>query len=229
MAAEYGATARRLGIGSASLVAALLLAYAITLAAGFASLESRDEPIGDPYFTLLELLILLMMPAVVVLMVAVHSWAPARRKALSLAAAIFMAIAAALTCAVHFAILTLSRQAEFAAHESLPLLLSFEWPSLAYAIDILAWDVFFALSMLCSAVVFTGSRLALSIRTAMLLSGLLALAGLSGVIAGDMALRNIGIAGYVGVFFIVVLLLGALFYRSVPVKAEDTGRPGAEA
>jgi len=229
MAAEYGATARRLGIGSAALVAALLLAYAITLAAGFASLESGDEPIADPYFTLLEVLILLMMPAMVLLMVTIHSWAPAPRKVLSLAAVIFMAIAAALTCAVHFAILTLSRQAEFAAHGSLPLLLSFEWPSLAYAIDTLAWDVFFALSMLCAAGAFSGSRLAISIRTAMLLSGLLALAGLSGVIAGDMTLRNIGIAGYVGAFFIVVLLLGVLFYRSVPVEARGTGRPGAEA
>ncbi|WP_405223455.1 hypothetical protein [Lentisalinibacter sediminis] len=229
MDAEYSAIARRLGIGSVSLVAALLLMYAITLAAGFASLESADQPIGDPYFTLLEVLILLMTPAMVLLMVAVHAWAPARRKALSLAAAIFMAIAAALTCAVHFAILTLSRQAEFAAHETLPLLLSFEWPSLAYALDILAWDVFFALSMLLASTVFSGSPLALSIRAAMLLSGGLALAGLSGVVTGNMALRNIGIAGYVGVFFIVVLLLGGLFYRSVTVQAEDTRRPGAEA
>src|SRR6056297_1951773 len=194
MAAEYGATARRLGIGSAALVAALLLAYAITLAAGFASLESGDEPIADPYFTLLEVLILLMMPAMVLLMVAVHSWAPARRTPLSLAAVIFMAITAALTCAVHFATLTLSRQAEFAAYESLPLPLSFEWPSLAYAIDILAWDVFFALSMFCAAGVFTGSRLALSIRTAMLLRRLRSLAALMGVSAGDSASRNFVIA-----------------------------------
>ncbi len=226
MAAEYGATARRLGVGTSSLVAALLLAYAITLAAGFASLESDGEPIGDPYFTLLELLILLMMPAIVLLMVAVHAWAPARRRVLSLASVVFMAIAAALTCAVHFAILTLDRQADSGGIESLPRLLSFEWPSLAYAIDILAWDVFFALSMLCASGVFTGSRLARSIRAAMLLSGGLALAGLSGVVTGNMALRNIGIAGYVGAFFLVVLLLGVLFYRSVPTEPGSLTPPG---
>jgi len=34
----------------------------------------------------------------------------------------------------------------------------------------------------------------------MIASGVLALAGLSGVVVGDMQLRNIGIVGYVGVF-----------------------------
>jgi hypothetical protein len=223
MDAEFSPIARRLGIVSAATVAALLLAYAVTLAAGFASLESRDEPIGDPYFALLELLIILMMPAMVLLMAAVYAWAPAHRKILGLVSLVFMAITAALTCTVHVAILTLSRQADVAQHEYLPRLLSFEWPSLAYALDILAWDFFFALSMLFASGVFSGSRLARSIRAAMLLSGVLALAGLSGVVTGVMALRNIGIAGYVGVFLVVVLLLGVLFHRSVQVRTEGTG------
>ena len=59
----------------------------------------------------------------------------------------------------------------------------------------------------------------------MLLSGLLALAELSGIIAGDIALRNIGIAGYAGVFFVVVLLLGMPFYRSMPAEAESLHPP----
>lgn len=220
---EFSPIARRLGIASAATVAALLLGYAITLAAGFASLESGNEPIGDPHFTLLELLIILLMPAMVVLMSAVHAWAPVRLKVCSLVSLVFMAITAALTGAVHFAILTLSRQADFAQHEYLPRLMSFEWPSLVYALDILAWDFFFALSMLSASGVFSGSRLARSIRAAMLLSGVLALAGLSGVATGNMALRNIGIAGYVGVFFFVVLLLGVLFHRSMPVRTEGAG------
>lgn len=223
MDAEFSPIARRLGIASAATVAALLLAYAVTLAAGLASLESADEAIGDPYFALLELLIILLLPGMVLLMAVVHAWAPAPRKVLSLTSFAFMAAAAAITGAVHSSILTLSRQAEFEALGSLPLLLSFEWPSLVYALDILAWDFFFAFSMLFASGVFSGSRLARSIRAAMLLSGVLALAGLSGIVADDMALRNIGIAGYVGVFFVVVLLLGVLFHRSIPVGAESAG------
>jgi hypothetical protein len=60
--------------------------------------------------------------------------------------------------------------------------------------------------MLFAALVFRGSRLAAWIRVLMIASGVLALAGLSGVV-GEMQLRNIGIVGYVGVFFVVAALL----------------------
>mgnify|MGYP006309991217 FL=1 len=113
MGSEYSVTARRLGIASATLVAVLLLAYAATLAAGFASLESADEQMGDPYFTLLEVLIIVMMPPMVSLMAAVHAWAPARLKALSLTSVVFKGLVASVTCALHFVILPLSRQPEF--------------------------------------------------------------------------------------------------------------------
>jgi hypothetical protein len=52
----------------------------------------------------------------------------------------------------------------------------------------------------------------------MIASGVLALAGLSGVLAGDMQLRNIGIVGYVGVFLVVAGLLAVLFYRAPPLE-----------
>lgn len=54
----------------------------------------------------------------------------------------------------------------------------------------------------------------------MITSGALALAGLSGVAAGDMSLRNIGIVGYVPMFFVVALLLLLLFIASRPVEAD---------
>jgi hypothetical protein len=216
MAVTFSPMARRLGISSAVIVAGLLVAYATTLTAGLLSLTSPEEQIGDPFFTLLEILIISMMPAMVALMVAVHAWAPDRCRAFSLTSVVFMGMVAGVTCSLHFVILTLSRRAEFAALASLPLMLSFRWPSVAYALDILAWDVFFAVSMLFAAAVFSGSRLAASVRALMIASGLLALAGLSGVVAGDMGLRNIGIVGYVGVFLAVVVLLAVLFYRGSP-------------
>ena len=68
--------------------------------------------------------------------------------------------------------------------------------------------------MLFAAPVFTGSRLALTIRILMTSSGVLSLAGLSGVVVGDMQLRNIGIVGYDGLFLVVAVLLAILFYRT---------------
>ena len=196
---QFTATARSLGIFSAAATVILLLTYAVTLAVGLASLESAQQPIGDPMFTILEVLIIIMMPVMVALMVAVHAWAPVHAKALSLISLVFMGLLAGVTCSLHFVILTLSRQPEFTGQPWLPLVFSFSWPSVAYALDILGWDVWIRLLMIASAV--------------------LALAGLSGIVIGDMQLRNIGIVGYVGVFLVVAALLAALFYRARPLEA----------
>jgi len=213
---EFSAAVRRLGMWSAAGLVVLDVLYAATLIVGLRSLESPEQPIGDPMFTILEVLIILMMPVMVALMVAVHAWAPPRAKAFSMVAVVFMGLLAGVTCSVHFVILTLSRQAAFAGQPWLPLFLSFNWPSVVYALDILGWDVFFALSMFFAAPVFSGSRLAVTIRWLMVVSGVLALAGLSGDVAGDMQLRNIGIVGYLGVFLVVAALLAVLFQRAAP-------------
>lgn len=224
---EFTAMARRLGLYSAAVTAVLLVTYAVTLAVGLLSLRSPEDPIGNPMFSILEILIIAMMPAMVALMVAVHAWAPVRVKTLSLAAVIFMGLLAAVTCSLHFVILTISRQAAFAGQSWLPLFLEFRWPSVAYALDILAWDVFFPLSMLFAASVFGGSRLAAWVRRLMIVAGVLALAGLIGVPFGDMQLRNIGILGYVGVFLVVDVLLAVLFHRTAPRTDRDGSPPPA--
>ena len=212
----FTASARRLGMVSAVGTVLLSAIYAATLVGGFLSLGSPQQPIGDPWFSILELLILVLMPLMVALMVAVHAWAPAEAKVFSLLALVFMSIAALLTCSLHFVILTLSRQLAFSVLPWMPLFLSFHWPSVPYALDILAWDVFFALSVLCAAPVFRASRLTAWICGLLVTSGALALAGLSGVILGEMRLRNIGILGYSGVFPVVALLLLILFHRAHP-------------
>jgi hypothetical protein len=216
---KFTATARSFGILSAAATVILLVAYAVTLVVGLLSLKSPQEPIGDPMFTILEILIIVMMPAMVALMVAVHAWAPTHAKTLTLTSVVFMGLLAGMTSIVHFCILTLSRQPEFSGQSWVPLVLSFNWPSVVYALDILAWDIFFPLSMLFAAPVFGGSRLAGWIRVLMIASGVLSLAGLSGVVSGDMQLRNIGIVGYVGVFLVVATLLAVLFYRTTSKEA----------
>src|SRR5215217_3038446 len=77
---KFTATARSLGIFSAAATVILLVAYAVTLAVGLLSLESPQQPIGDPMFTLLEVLIISMMPAMVTLMFDLrHLHGPTRR------------------------------------------------------------------------------------------------------------------------------------------------------
>jgi hypothetical protein len=193
--------------------------YAVVLGVALLSLPSQQQPIGDPLFSVLEILIILTVPLMVALMVAVHSWAPPEGKVFSVVALIFMSLAAGLTGSLHFVILTLGRRPEFAGLSWMPLFLSFRWPSVPYVLDILAWDVFFALSVLFAAAVFSGSRLTVSIRMLMIASGVLSLAGLSGVFVGNMQLRMIGVVGYAAVFPIAVLLLAILFYQSATREA----------
>jgi hypothetical protein len=222
VALTFTARARRLGLSAAAATVILGVAYAVTLAAGFLSLQSPQQPIGDPLFSILEILIIVTMPVMIALMVALHAWASQETKAFSLMALVFTGLLAGLTSSVHFVILTVSHQAAFVGLSWLPLFLSFKWPSIAYALDILAWDVFFPLAVLSTAPVFSGSRLARSIRALMIVSGVLALGGLSGAIVGDMRLRNIGIAGYAGVFPVAALVMAILFYRTTP-QADSGG------
>lgn len=218
MLLTFTASARKLGIVSAVGIVFLSVSYAAALTVGLFSLRSPQEPIGDPLFFILEILIMLMMPLMIALTVAVHAWAPFEAKVFSLIAVVFMSILTGITCSVHFVMLTIGRQGAFAGTAWMPLFLSFKWPSVSYALDILAWDVFFPLSVLFAAQVFSGNLLAKSIRMLLIVSGVLALAGLSGVIFGNMQLRNIGIVGYSGVFPVVALLMAILF-RVTPQEA----------
>src|SRR4029450_8817089 len=105
---------RTLGRVAAWSVFALSVVYAVTTILGLLSLKSPQDPIGDPYFTIMELLIILLAPLLVVTMVAVHAYAPRGVKAYGLIALVFMVIMAGITSSLHFVILTVSRQIEAA-------------------------------------------------------------------------------------------------------------------
>ena len=208
--ANSGFTPQHQTIGqiAAWAVFALGLLYAVTTVLGLLSLESAHDPIGDPFFTLMELLTVAIAPLMVVTLVAVHSYARPEVKLYSLMALILMALMAGITSSVHFTIVSVSRQIAAAGLPSATLLFSFRWPSVAYALDILAWDWFFALSMLCVAPVFKVGRLEKTVRSLMVLSGLLSLAGLVGVPLGNMQVRMVGLVGYGLVAPVAFLLLG---------------------
>ncbi len=123
---------RTLGRVAAWAVFSVSVIYTVTLVLGFLSLKSPQEPIGDPYFSILELLIILLAPLMVVSMVAVHAYASPEDKAYSFTALAFMILLAGTTSSVHFVVLTVSRQIESTGLTWAPLFFSFKWPSVAY-------------------------------------------------------------------------------------------------
>jgi len=220
---------RTLGRAVAWAVFSLGVVYAVPLVLGLLSLKSPQDPIGDPYFSIMELLIILMAPLMVISMVAVHAYASPEVKAYSFTALAFMILLAGITSSVHFVILTVSRQIEATGLPWLPLFLSFTWPSVAYTLDILAWDFFFALSVLFAAPVFKGGRRETTVRFLMIVSGVLCLAGLIGVPLANMQVRNIGIVGYAGVAPVAFLLLGMLFGRTQQVPGDARRSLGSQS
>ncbi|KEF41602.1 MAG: hypothetical protein ER33_10545 [Cyanobium sp. CACIAM 14] len=199
--------AHPLGAGAALAVTILGGGYAMVLAIGLLTLPAPAEPIQDPWFTLLEGLILAIAPAMVVFMAALHAWAPAQGRGFTLVALVFMSLCAGLTCAVHFSVLALSRQAAFAAPPWSTLVFAFRWPSLVYALDILAWDLFFPIAALFAARALREAAGAQPVRTLLDLSALMAFGGLAGVPLASMPLRNIGIVGYAVLFPLAAALM----------------------
>ncbi|NNE51870.1 MAG: hypothetical protein HKN30_05645 [Sulfitobacter sp.] len=209
---DVSQSARRLGVASALIIVLSEALYAISLAVGLSAAASSTEPIPDPYFTLMEILILIMAPAIVTLAVAVYGTCDAGKKPLALAATVFAAILATITSAVHFSILFLSRSPAFSGMEQV---FSFEWPSVVYVLDILAWDFFFPLFAVFLALSFARVGLEEWIRRFLLISGILAILGLAGAAVGDMQLRNVGILGYVGAFTVAAALIGLSMRRAI--------------
>jgi hypothetical protein len=88
-----------------------------------------------------------------------------------------------------------------------------------YALDILAWDWFYALSLLFAAAMFRNDRLERVVQILLIVSAMLSLIGLLGVPLGDMQIRNIGIIGYAAVAPVAYLFIGFCFTRRHPVKS----------
>jgi len=210
---------RRLGIASGSAVAALGFSYVCVLMAGLFTLPSSDREIQQPWLALMEVLIIAIAPAMVLLTVSLHAQASEGRKPFALASVVFMSMSAATTSIVHFTILTVSHQAAFADEHWARLAFAFKWPSVCYALDILAWDVFFPVAALFAAAAIQGRGLARFVRIQLFVSAVISFSGLIGVALADMAVRNIGIIGYAVLFPIAAGAFAKLMAAGEPTEA----------
>ncbi len=208
----------RVGRTTCFMVFGLGIFYAIVTAIGLLSLQSSHDPIGNPYFTIMEILSILIALLMTISLVAVHYFAAPADKFFSFSSLIFMLVATGITSGVHFLILAVSHSAEAEQLSNFSFFFSFRWPSVVYALDILAWDLFFGLSMLFLAPVFMKGRLEKKLRTLLIISGILSLIGLIGVPLQNLNIRNIGIIGYAVVAPVAFLLIGNILGRSKRVQ-----------
>lgn len=187
--------------------------YFIITILGFLSLNSPEEPIGDPYFTMMELSIMLVAPSNAISLIAIHYCTSPKDKIYSFISVFFMFLMVVISSCLHFVILTLGKQSEILKISDIDLVLSFKWPSVVYALDILAWDWFYGISILFLAPIFRKNGLEKVIKVLITICGILCLAGLLGVPSGNMQVRNIGIIGYGFIAPIIFLLIAQNFTR----------------
>ena len=173
----------------------------------------------------MELLILVQAPLIVALFATLHRFAPPSGRSLTLAGLGRAVAMAALTMGVHVTVLTVGRLP--AAHiPGFDRLLTWHWPSVPYAIDILAWDYFFGLALLLAMAAFPAGRVQRRIRIGMAASAARCLAGgLLGVLSGNMQIRDIGIIGYGVVFPFTVVHMARLFTQSPTSGGEPAHAP----
>lgn len=195
-----------IGVGYLSSIGLFVVgvAYVVVVAFGI-SQAGFDDPIVDPTLAVMEALTLLSAPLVVALMASIYETANRDRRVFGVMALVFAGVMAGLTSAVHFVALTAGRQTDFAA---------LEWPSKLYAVELLAWDIFLGLSLLCAALVFVGPGIRAFSRMSLFAGGALSLLGAVGPIVGDMALQRAGILGYGVGLPLSALVLSEFFRRN---------------
>ena len=155
-------------------------------------------------------------------MLAVHECAPRHAKPFTRVALGWTLAAAAFTTVVHFVQLTVARHISSATFPGSASIFGWKWPSTFYAIDIVAWDVFFGLALLFAVPAFAGRIDAIWVRRGLILSGSMCLIGLVGPFANMLGLRTIGIVGYTIVFGLTCLPLSQTFLKTPPSRGGTT-------
>ena len=192
----------RLGSWSAFAVFLIGVAYLVTLMIGV-RFHGLDEPIGDPILAVMEVLTLMAAPVIVVMIAAVHEYAPMHRKIYGLVSLAFAIVFGGMTSAVHFVELTALRQQGSGG---------IVWPSPEYAVELLAWNLFLGLALLFAAPVFDSGGAERGVRRGLVVGGLLCVAGIIGPAVGTIRLQLVGVFGYAVVLPVVCFMMGRLFH-----------------
>jgi hypothetical protein len=201
----------RIGMMSAWATVAICIIYIADL---FAGGVVKGLP-REPFFALAEIITIVSALILVILMAAIYQCTSAPFKIFSLLALGWIFIMAGLTVTVHVVELTVGRQLDPSTRITLARIFDFEWPSLLYGVEFVAWHIGFGLSVLFAALVFQGNGREKAVRIGLIATGLLCLIGLIGPAIGDMNLRLIGAFGY-GVVFPIVCVMIALVFKNAP-------------
>jgi hypothetical protein len=188
--------------------------YATTLFAGGVVSGLPKEP----FFAMAEIITIISSVILCILMAAIHLCTSKPFKIFSLLALGWMFITAGITVTVHMAELTVFRQFDPETKNQFERLFVFEWPSLLYGIEFVAWHIGFGLSLLFAAFAFQGNGKEKVVRIGLITVGLLCLIGLIGPAIGNLVWRLIGVFGYGIVFPIICAIMAQVFKNASRIE-----------
>ena len=206
-------SAQRLGIGSAFTLLAVGILYLATIALWLIVEAVPLEPIGDPFLAAMEGLTIASALALLGLVIAIWHFADRAHRVHGLVTLTLGVAAASLTIAVHFVQLTAIRQLWRAGHLADYRLL---WPSPILAVEYFAWDVLVGATMVFASFALAGGPKSVPARRALLVGGVLCLAGLVGPGSGRMVLQNIAVIGYAVLLPVGCALTARTFHAVAP-------------
>jgi hypothetical protein len=174
---------------------------------------------NEPYLTIAEVLSIIGAGILVVLTATIHECAAPRVKVFSLIAFGWTLLLAGFTSAVHFINLTLLKQLNPTQKMELIRIVGWEWPSIFYTIELVAWHLFFGMALLFLARVFQGSGSEKIVRVGLLITGFLCIIGLTGPLIGNLNWRMMGAFGYGFIFPIVCIFIARVFKNAQDTNA----------
>ncbi len=193
----------RFGQRCAALVVLVGVAYAVVLAAGMWR-HGFQDPIADPILAVMEVLTIASALPILGLFAALHAIAADDRRLPAMLGLLFAAMFAAATLGVHVVELSAGRAL------GRPGLV---WPSVPYAVELLAWDLLLGLALLCAANTLPRAGSTQRLVRWLRVTGSLCIVGLVGPLVGNMRLQLIGVVGYALLLPIVAGMLASWFGR----------------
>ena len=208
--------ARRLGLVSSIAILIVGIFYVTVLTLWLTIEATPREPIGDPYLAVMEVLTIVSALALLGLVIAIWCFADVAHRAPALTALAIGTLAAGLTMAVHFVQLTAIRQLWRAGR-----LVDYRlvWPSPLFALEYFVWDILVGLTLLCVSFAIAGGPGAEAARRALLIGGVLCLAGVAGPLSGQMFLQNVAVLGYAVALPIAGAVTARMFRATLPAAA----------
>jgi hypothetical protein len=221
--AVWGSRASVIGIVAAWMTFAINEVYAVL--SGIVFLREGTAVESGPYLSVMALLVVLMGPFLVLSMIAVHAFADPARRIYGVAALGFMVACVAVTSCVNFLLLLVSSSPDLFSESWRALFLPCRWPAPAFVLDNFVWNWFFGVSMLLAAPIFHGDPLRRGLRTMMVASGVLCLAGLAWLAVSPAQGIIIGILGWGAAGPFVFVLLANVFTRACQQHPDRTPSP----